>query len=162
MAPSTHLKETFPHVREWDANTTLSQTLLHREAIATGTWTSQMQSIPPETSTPEMKWRIGDVAANEEKGRKNVSLLYCLVCFSFSMWWQSLSAGPSLSPMYFMMMSLRSNISALPSISWGERKWAPRIKIWEYDRHFLSGQFNQWLIAGDRELREVVVKVSLE
>lgn len=46
---------------------------------------------------------------------------YCLVCFSFSMWWQSLSAGPSFSPMYFIMTSLRSSIRAVPSISCGER-----------------------------------------
>lgn len=37
------------------------------------------------------------------------------------MWWQSLSAGPSFSPMYFIMTSLRSSIRALPSISCRER-----------------------------------------
>lgn len=54
------------------------------------------------------------------ENQKDASTFYCLVCFSLSMWWQSLSAGPSFSPMYFMMMSLRSSIRALPSISWGE------------------------------------------
>lgn len=101
--------------------------------IATvGTW-AQLQSVPPETSTPEMKWSVRDVAACEEMGRKNVFILYCLVCFSLSMWWQSLSAGPSFSPMYFMMMSLRSSIRALPSISWGDRRCPPpHVKMWGY------------------------------
>lgn len=42
---------------------------------------------------------------------------YSLPCFSFSIWWHSLRAGPSFRPMYFMIMSLRSSIKALPSIS---------------------------------------------
>lgn len=42
---------------------------------------------------------------------------YSLPCLSLSMWWHSFSAGPSLRPMYFMIMSLRSNIRAFPSIS---------------------------------------------
>lgn len=50
-------------------------------------------------------------------GGDGARVAHCLLCFSLSMWWHSLSAGPSFSPMYFMMMSLRSNISALPSIS---------------------------------------------
>lgn len=36
---------------------------------------------------------------------------------SLSMWKVSLRAGPSFKPMYFIIMSLRSNRSALPSIS---------------------------------------------
>lgn len=35
------------------------------------------------------------------------------------MWKESLSAGPSFSPMYFIIMSLRSRSRALPSISCG-------------------------------------------
>lgn len=105
-----------------------------------------------------MKWRVRDVAASEENGRNCALVLYCLVCFSFSMWWQSLRAGPSLSPMYFMMISLRSSISALPSISWGERKSVSKYGnvCWTglYDRQFLSEQFNQWLNPGDWMLKE--------
>lgn len=52
-----------------------------------------------------------------------VSRLHLLVqnlpCFSRSMWKESLRAGPSFSPMYFIIMSLRSRSRALPSISWG-------------------------------------------
>lgn len=70
---------------------------------------------------------------------KRVFIFYCLICFSFSMWWQSLSAGPSFSPMYFIMTSLRNSIRALPSIScflnsstcgpsvWGSASWTNRI-----------------------------------
>lgn len=42
-------------------------------------------------------------------------------CLSLSMWWQSLRAGPNFSPMYFMIMSLRKSIKALPSISCGKQ-----------------------------------------
>lgn len=42
---------------------------------------------------------------------------YGLNCFSLSMWWHNFSAGPSFSPMYFIIMSLRSSIRAFPSIS---------------------------------------------
>lgn len=42
-------------------------------------------------------------------------------CLSLSMWWQSLRAGPNFSPMYFMIISLRKSIKALPSISCGKQ-----------------------------------------
>ncbi len=50
-------------------------------------------------------------------GEVSVRVRHCLPCLSLSMWWQSLSAGPSFRPMYFITMSLLSNIRALPSIS---------------------------------------------
>ncbi len=57
------------------------------------------------------------VAACQCGGEVSVRVLHCLPCLSLSMWWQSLSAGPSFRPMYFITMSLLSNIRALPSIS---------------------------------------------
>lgn len=49
---------------------------------------------------------------------------------SLSMWKVSLRAGPSFKPMYFIIMSLRSNRRALPSISWRGRKEGRRGRFW--------------------------------
>lgn len=74
-------------------------------------------------------------------GGSNVGVAGCGCCYSLpclrrSMWWHSLRAGPSFRPMYFMIMSLRRSIRALPSISCGGRGWGS-VRSWAPHKHRL-------------------------
>lgn len=62
-------------------------------------------------------------------------------CLSLSIWNVSLSAGPSFRPMYFIMVSLRSNNRALPSISCSRGEEKGHWLIYE-------GMENTWLSWG--------------
>ncbi len=68
---------------------------------------------------------------------------YCFACLSLSMWWQSLRAGPSFNPMYFIIMSLRKSIKALPSISCGKAKQSIYYKIYSSILFWKSAK-NNW------------------
>ncbi len=68
---------------------------------------------------------------------------YCFACLSLSMWWQSLRAGPSFNPMYFIIMSLLKSIKALPSISCGKAKQSIYYKIYSSILFWKSAK-NNW------------------
>ena len=65
------------------------------------------------------------------------------------MWKVSLRAGPSFKPMYFIIMSLRSNRRAFPSISCTDRKGA-------FKRHGCTQQATQ--LKHKRETSSVVYR----
>ncbi len=72
-------------------------------------------------------------------------------CLSLSMWWQSLRAGPSFNPMYFMIMSLRKSIKALPSISCGKAKQSIYYKIYSNILFWKSAK-NNWITRNPENL----------
>lgn len=81
--------------------------------------------------------------------------------FSLSMWKVSLSAGPSFKPMYFIIMSLRSNRRALPSISW-RRKSLEESKKRMRDHFGTAAEWKLHMhrIKGDRGIHTCFLKRS--